>query len=126
MSDTVQIIVSGASDDLVEVTGPCYAMGRPSDVGEYCHESIGPIDRRPPHRFLLLDAYRHPIAAVYAMYDGAWSFALCGVNRDGYREQTLPDDVTAVVRQSDETAYSAELVIAAPEGTRFGEEDDSR
>lgn len=76
--ETVEIAVSGASDDLVEVVGPCYDMGRESDRGEFCDCNIGAGVRQPPKKFALVDGDRRPIAAVYALYDGGWSFALAG------------------------------------------------
>lgn len=118
--ETVEIAVSGASDDLVEVTGPCYDMGRESNSGEFCDCNIGTGVRQPPKKFALVDADRKPIAAVYALYDGAWSFALSGIMDDN-GDAPLPEGMTAITRQSEETPYSTELVITAPAGTRFDE-----
>lgn len=121
---TVEIRVYGASDDLVEVVGPCWEYDSDglytvqSDRGEY---DVGGDTSHGPATFRIVDADRNPLALVYAIYasNGGWAFALGGANCDGADEPWLPDDITAVTKQSVDCPYSTELVIAAPAGTRF-------
>jgi len=116
----VAIRVYGASDDLVEVIGPCYewdgktqGYSRQCEQGEYGAWSAEDV----PTAFRLVDAEREPLAIVYALYAqcGTWAFALGQLDE----EHPLPGTIKATIEQSEHCEYSAELVIEAPDGTRF-------
>jgi len=101
----------GASDDLVEVEGRAQDTGGMiRTIGEYSawdnNAALGILAKFA----IMVPDEDVPIAYVYAIYDGMWSFALAMADED---QAQYP---TARVVRSSEVGYSMELLIEMPEG----------
>lgn len=117
MAEQVSIRVHGESDDLVEVEGPCWDMGRMSDRGEY---GAFDADNKP---FLICDESLQVLARVYATYteQGSWVFAL---GSPGAEEAPLPQDVLATTTACQDAGHSSLLTVNAPPGAFLVTPDD--
>jgi hypothetical protein len=99
------IVFYGASDDLVEVAG-C------EGEDEFCIANVKD-DQVCWHGDLVAPGGREQMC-VSAIYDGCWSFAV------GQTMEDVPfPDWGNGFGQSPDVAYSVELRIDAPEGTRL-------
>jgi hypothetical protein len=108
----VTIAIHGESDDLVEVSGPCWDSGKLRGVGEY-----GAFDA-DNQEFLVVGSDLTVLARVYASYLSSvgWMFALANPT---YEERPMGDDIRGVTTACADCDYSTLLTVHAPEGAFF-------
>ena len=107
----VTIAIHGASDDLVEVDGPCWDCERMGETGEY--GSFDAVNRE----FFVVGADLTVIARVYATYGRmGWMFALAN---PVYEERPMGDDIRGVTTSCADCDYSTLLTVHAPAGAFF-------
>lgn len=111
------ITVHGASDDLIEVGGPCWYNGIVWADGNEL--SANGWDKMLAATLYVVDDSGNPQAVVRSIYDGTWSFAIGMVDED----RAWPDFPVRVVK-SDVCPYSMALEIEVPEGHYLIHEGD--
>lgn len=120
-------IIYGASDDLVEVEGPCIDSGQTTvgdraEYGAWCN-SGGPVT---VNKTLAVHAPASgPYARVYCLYDGTWSFALAGF-MDPLDDQSFDHSLPSAHLEPagpDRCPYSMMLVLDLPNGHYVTEEE---
>lgn len=113
------IVIYGASDDLVEVDGAVGASPEEYYVYGGTGKLVWRADFIEPDPADAVNAGR---LRVYGIYDGCWHFSVGQVDQD-YKLPKWP----IRIQQGDQdygegkagSAYSAVLLIGAPEGTRI-------
>ncbi len=103
--EMIAIKFSGASDDLVEVDGPCWASGR----GVINGEEFNAI-REKDREFYITNCDGETYCKVWAIYDGCWCFAVNMVE-EGHENFNPEIKIT----NSELNDYSTCLEIKIPE-----------
>lgn len=118
---TRPVVIYGGSDDLIEVEGPCIDEGQTTvgDSGEYnvvdmAHTFDGVLV--PRQHLVVCTPDGTPYARVYAVFDGAWSFALAGIYGHDDKWAAMPPE--AYVRDAGEerSCNSMALFLVLPDG----------